>query len=116
MPRPDPETEAAFRALVPDDRRVTVRPMFGNVAAFANGNMFTGLFGADLFVRLPEEGRTELEANGGSKFEPMPGRAMKEYVVVPEGWREDATTASVWIERSLAWALELPPKEPKRRK
>jgi len=34
-PKSDEESRTAFRALVPDDERVTVRPMFGTVAAFA---------------------------------------------------------------------------------
>lgn len=116
IPKPDADTREAFELLVPDDPRVTVRPMFGNVAAFANGNMFTGLFGTDLFVRLPNDERAELMAKGGAEFAPMPGRAMKEYVVLPGDWREDRTTATAWVERSLAWALQLPPKKPKRRK
>lgn len=73
MPKPDAETEASFRSVVPEDPDVTVRPMFGNLAGFVNGNMFAGLFGADLFVRLSAEDRAELEAAGGGPFEPMPG-------------------------------------------
>ena len=34
--------------------RVQVTPMFGNVAAFVNGNMFMGVFGADIGVKLSE--------------------------------------------------------------
>ncbi len=109
------ETRAAFEELIADDPRVTVRPMFGNVAAFANGNMFAGILGDDLFVRLPEAGRAELIAEGGAEFQPMPGRTMKEYVSLPPTWREDPKPARVWVERSLAWAGTLPPKRPKRR-
>ena len=45
---------------VPEDPRVQVRPMFGNLAGFANGNMFIWLFGSAVFVRLGEDDRTEL--------------------------------------------------------
>jgi TfoX/Sxy family transcriptional regulator of competence genes len=115
FPRPDADTREAFDSLVPDDPKVVVRPMFGNVAAFVNGNMFTGIFGQDLFVRLSEEDREELIAEGGAEFQPMPGRAMKEYVSLPRTWRTDRARAGAWIARSLAWAEKLPPKAPSRR-
>ncbi|HEV8682446.1 MAG TPA: TfoX/Sxy family protein [Actinomycetota bacterium] len=116
FPRPDAETREAFDSLVPDHPKVAVRPMFGNVAAFVNGNMFTGVFGQDLFVRLSEGDREELIAEGGAEFQPMPGRAMKEYVSLPRSWRKDRARAGAWIERSLAWAERLPPKTPGRRR
>ncbi|GIT78913.1 hypothetical protein LLS1_05820 [Leifsonia sp. LS1] len=40
VPRPSQETLALFRSVVPEAPGVTVRPMFGNVAAFVNGAMF----------------------------------------------------------------------------
>ena len=46
MPKPSDTSKALFESLVPDDALVTVRPMFGNVAAFVNGNMFMGLSSA----------------------------------------------------------------------
>ena len=55
MPKPSEQAKAAFAKVVPDRPTVTLRPMFGNLAAFVNGNMFAGLFGEDLFVRLPED-------------------------------------------------------------
>ncbi|MFL5778264.1 MAG: TfoX/Sxy family protein [Chloroflexota bacterium] len=110
MPKTDAATEAAFRALVPDDPRVTLRPMFGNLSAFVNGQMFSGVFGSDLFVRLDDVGRDELRQAGGGPFEPMPGRPMREYAMVPGDWRADPTPARAWVERALAWAAALPPK------
>jgi TfoX/Sxy family transcriptional regulator of competence genes len=112
IPKPDEAAKETWRAAVPDDPRVAIRPMFGNLAAFVNGNMFTGLFGNDVFVRLPEAERAELVEEGGSEFAPMPGRPMKEYTVLPEAARTNAARMSRWVERSLVWASELPPKEP----
>jgi len=87
--------------------------MFGNLAAFVNGNMFIGLFGDDLFVRVADADRGRLLKEGGSDFAPMPGRAMKGYVTLPPGWakREKATRAE--IAHSLDFARALPPKTPK---
>jgi TfoX/Sxy family transcriptional regulator of competence genes len=116
MPKPTAEAKAAFEALVPDDPQVALRPMFGNVAAFVNGNMFAGLFGDDLFVRLGERERAELVEQGGRPFEPMAGRPMKEYVVVPGAWSSDSGAARVWVGRSLDGARALPPKEARRKR
>ena len=58
--------------------------MFGNDAAFVNGNLFAGLFGKDLFVRLSEMDQAELLGEkGASRFSPMEGRPMSGYIVVP---------------------------------
>lgn len=106
-----------FKTVVPDDLRVTVRPMFGNISAFVNGNMFMGIYGEDLFVRIPIEDRGELlKIKGASVFEPMKGMAMKEYIVVPRAWKKEQEMKSIhqWISKSLGWAGKLPPKQKKK--
>ena len=108
-PKADDETKAAFRALVPTDERVTVRPMFGGMGAFANTWMFMGLFAEDLFVRLDEEDRAIVFAAGGGPLEPMPGKPMRDYVTIPN-WRADQKTVRRWAEKGLGLALSLPPK------
>ena len=111
FPKPDEEWKAYFRSLVPDDPRVEVRPMFGNLAAFVNKNMFLALFGNQVAVRLDDQDREKLLKEGGtSVFAPMPGREMKQYVVLPESWRGDARKANQWVRRSLAWVGDMPPK------
>jgi TfoX/Sxy family transcriptional regulator of competence genes len=111
IPKPDPESKAYFETLVPDDPRVGVRPMFGNVSAFVNGNMFMGLYGSDVFLRLPGADRGTLAKAGGGPFEPMPGRAMSEYMIIPTKWRRQPKTLQRWVTRSLEFAAQLPPKE-----
>ena len=112
IPRPDKESVDLFRSLVPNDVRVTVRPMFGNVSAFVNGNMFFGLFGEDLFLRLSAEDQQELLGNeGSSMLEPMKGKPMKDYVVVPTTWRNRPDTLNSWISKALEWSSQLPPKK-----
>ena len=104
-----------FRSLVPEDDRVTIRPMFGNISAFVNGNMFFGVFGNDLFVRLSDEGKAELLKNkGASMLEPMKGKPMRDYVVVPKGWRDRPENLGSWISKALEWSGKLPPKETKK--
>ena len=115
IPRPDKESVDLFQSLVPKDDRVTVRPMFGNISAFVNGNMFFGVFGNDLFVRLSDEHRDELlKKKGASLLEPMKGRPMKEYVLIPGAWWTEPETVKLWLSRSLDWASKLPAKKTKR--
>jgi hypothetical protein len=108
-PKTDDESKALFRTLAPDDERVTVKPMFGAIAAFANGYMFMGLFGPDLFVRLSDEDDAALRAAGGADLEPMPGKPMRGYVTVPS-WRDDLENVRELGQKSLAHTMSLPPK------
>lgn len=110
MPKPGAEALAAFEAAVPDAPGVAKRPMFGNRAAFVNGNMFMGLFGDGLFVRLPEERLQALLAGGGRPFEPMPGRAMKGYAYLPEGWMARTDSTRELVSQALEFTAGLPAK------
>ena len=115
MPKPSEETKAAFSRLVPDEPAVTLKPMFGNLSAFVNGNMFAGLFGEDLFVRLPEPEITAVKKQGGRDFEPMPGHTMKGYVILPGTWHTKPGPAVVLIKRSLGLTRAMPAKAPKKK-
>jgi hypothetical protein len=45
IPKPSEADKDFFRAVLPDDPAVEVKPMFGNLGAFVYGNMCAGLFG-----------------------------------------------------------------------
>jgi TfoX/Sxy family transcriptional regulator of competence genes len=115
VPRADEKSKEFFRSLLPEDPRVTIRPMFGNMSAFVSGNMFAGLFGTDIFVRLSDENRQELlEEKGASLLEPMKGKPMREYVVIPKTWKNKPEIIRLWLSRSLDWTGTLPPKKTKK--
>jgi TfoX/Sxy family transcriptional regulator of competence genes len=115
IPRPDEKSKEFFRSILPDNPQVTIRPMFGNISAFVNGNMFAGLFGNDIFVRLSDENRRELlREKGASLLEPMKGKPMKEYIVIPKTWKNQPETIRLWLSRSLDWTTKLPPKKSKK--
>jgi len=114
MPRSTKESEAFLRSMVTRRPEVTVRPMFGNLSAFVNGNMYAGVFGDDLFVRLSEGDSKELlEFKGASLFEPMKGRAMKGYVVVPRAWKGDMAKLKPWVMKAEDFTGRMPPKAKK---
>ena len=100
--------------MVPSGPGLTLRPMFGQLSAFVNGNMFAGVFGDAMFVRLPDDQRALVLKAGGGDFEPMPGRPMKGYVSLPPAWKDEVVRA--WMSKSMDWVREMPPKAPGARK
>ncbi len=111
IPKPTAAQKQRFTELVPDGPGIEVKPMFGNVAGFVNGNMFMGLFGADIGVRLDEDARHELLADEGAGAFGPEDRPMKEYVTLPATWIDtDTAHADEWIERALAHVAAMPPK------
>jgi TfoX/Sxy family transcriptional regulator of competence genes len=110
--RSSPETLAAlFRAALPAGAGVERRQMFGYPTAFVNGNMATGLHQDQVIVRLPEAERKRLLTRPGARtFEPMPGRPMTEYVVLPPNLVAKAAALQRWIAKAVAYARSLPPK------
>ncbi len=87
------------------------RKMFGYPAGFANGQMCCGLFGKQFFLRLGEGDRKELlRIEGASEFDPMGGRPMREYVVLPDLMLETPDELQSWLARSIAYTRSLPPR------
>ena len=117
IPRSSKESETFLRSVLHEKAQVTLRPMFGNLAGFVHGKMFAGLYGDELFIRLSEEDRGELlRVEGSSVFEPVAGRPMREYVVVPRSWRAQPARVKLWVARSLEWSGQLPAKAKKAKK
>jgi TfoX/Sxy family transcriptional regulator of competence genes len=114
MPRPSEEAKAAFSKLVADEPAVTLKPMFGQLSAFVNGNMFCGIFGEELLVRLPEAEIAAVKKQGGRDFEPMAGHKMGGYVIVPGDWRAKPAPAVALINKALAHARAMPAKAAKK--
>lgn len=104
----------AFDAVVPPPP-VERRKMFGMPACFINGNMFAGVYGRQIMLRLSETDREKLLRNGGEPFAPM-GRAMREYVCVPTAYVGQPAKLRAWMKKAQAFGESLPPKQPKPRK
>jgi TfoX/Sxy family transcriptional regulator of competence genes len=116
IPKPSEGDKEFFRSLVPDGPGVEVKPMFGNLGAFVNGNMFAGLFGRSVGLRLDEDETAELRAIPGSgPFGPAE-RPMGGYTSVPAVWREEPELLQGWVEKARAHVATFPPKAAKARK
>lgn len=117
MPKASEQDKERFRRVVPDHPDVVVKPMFGNLGAFINGNMFAGLFGSTIGVKLSDADRGILESSERTvPFGPAE-RPMGGYTGLPEVWNEegdgDDTRARAWAEKALGYIATLPPKQPK---
>lgn len=84
--------------------------MFGYPAAFTGGKLFAGLHQENFIIKLSEADRRRLSALGAQPFEPMPGRRMREYVVLPPSVLSDRTALQRWLLRSLAYVASSPKK------
>lgn len=110
IPKPSEEDKQFFRSVLPDDPEVEVKPMFGNLGAFVHGNMFAGLFGPAVGVRLSETDTAELAAvDGTGPFGPAE-RPMGGYISLPGSWRGDSALAASWVEKARTHVGSLPPK------
>lgn len=87
------------------------RKMFGYPALFVGGNLATGLHEASWMVRLgPHEYAALMVLPGARPFEPMPGRPMKGYGVLPADVVGDDSALELWVTRALEFTRGLPPK------
>ena len=95
------------------DKNCDYRKMFGYPAYFVNGNMFAGVHGDNLFLRLSDSDIATVKKSfkGVGNFEPMPGRPMKGYVVLPKTVYMDDKLFDEVVAKSIAYASTLKPKK-----
>lgn len=109
------ELVALFDEVVPAGAGAERRKMFGYPCLFVGGNMALGLHEDRFLVRLGEKDRATLLGVAGARvFEPMPGRVMREYVVLPPSVLSSRKTLAGWIGKAVAYAGSLPEKTAKK--
>jgi hypothetical protein len=113
IPKPSDADKQRFHDLAPDAAGVEVKPMFGNLGAFVNGNMFMGLFGSDIGVKLPDDQLAKLLAQPGSGPFGPEERPMGGYGTLPADWTKRKATP--WIDKALGHVAAMPPKRAKKR-
>ena len=94
------------------------RPMFGYPCYFINRNMFIGLFQDQVFVRLSNSQLSSLKPKFASivNLEPMQGRPMKDYFVLPKEIYTSNRTFGEIIRTSADHTRQLAPKAKKSKK
>ena len=111
MPKISLDATRRLEALVAGDPRVRIKKMFGQPAGFVNGNLCLGTFGTEIFVRLSDSHVESLSKVAGVRpFEPMAGRPMKHYLVVPPSMLAKPLEVKKWVRRSVDYVQSLPPK------
>jgi hypothetical protein len=106
-----PELVERFAAVLDRYPHAARKKMFGYPAAFVGGNMATGLFADQWVVRLPDDQIQPAKDAGAGSFEPMPGKPMKAFVVIPAADVEDDAAIRSWVERGLGHAASMPAKK-----
>ena len=109
MEKPNAETLAWFQRNVPDDPRALPGQMFGQTCAYVNGHLFFGTCAQSVIVRVGEARAAVLVAEGLPYFEPMAGRAWKDYVQIVPNTVSDADLRAMAVE-ALETTFALPPK------
>jgi TfoX/Sxy family transcriptional regulator of competence genes len=110
IPKPSEREKAFFLSILPEAPDVEVKPMFGNLGAFVNRNMFSGLFGPVIGVRLSAADSSELRAVDGTRPFGPAERPMGAYIGLPEAWADERQPAAEWVARAYAHVATLPPK------
>jgi TfoX/Sxy family transcriptional regulator of competence genes len=106
-----PELVKMFEKSLKPFSEIQTRKMFGYPVAFVNSHMFAGLHQDNMILRLSGDDRTGfLQQDGAKIFEPLPGRFMREYVVVPASMLRSAKPLDAWLRKAWAYARSLPPK------
>jgi TfoX N-terminal domain len=106
-----------FDTVAADFPAAQRRLTFGYPCLYVGGNMVSGLFGSSWHVKLGPNERRELEAiPGTAPFEPMPGRPMTGFTLLPPSIIDDDVAIHRWVQRAIEYGATLPPKVPKGKK
>jgi TfoX/Sxy family transcriptional regulator of competence genes len=111
----DEELAERVRAALDDVSGVNEIKMFGGLCFTIDGNMAVGVSHDDLLVRMsPDDGDVALGEPGVRLME-VGSRTSRGFLsVAPEATKTDRKLHT-WVDRGVAFASSLPPKEPTRK-
>jgi hypothetical protein len=109
-----PALVGRFDSIASEYPQAQRRPTFGYPCLYVGGNMVSGLFQSSWHVRLgPAETAELLAIEGAAPFEPMPGRPMTGFTLLPPSIIDDDVAIRAWVQRAIDYGATLPPKVPK---
>ena len=117
MPKSPVALIERFDSVAAEHPEATRRLTFGYPCLYVGGNMVSGLFGSRWHVTLGKPETEELMAiDGAAPFEPMPGRPMTGFTLLPDPVVTDDVEVRRWVDRAIAYGATLPVKTPKPKK
>ena len=89
--------------------KITTRPLFGAVALYRQGHVFSMVWHGDLYFKVDDESRPDYEKAGSHALgyaNEGEGHGLKSYWTVPADVVEDSELLSQWAERALHAAIQ----------
>jgi TfoX/Sxy family transcriptional regulator of competence genes len=113
----DEELAERVRAALGAVPGVAEIKMFGGLCYTVRGHMAVGVNGNDLMVRMEPEAAEAALSEPGARPMDFTGRPMKGFLYVGSAGLRTERALEGWVQRGVAFASSLPPKEakPKRR-
>jgi len=109
----DEELADRVRAALGGVKGVNEIKMFGGLCYTVGGNMAVGVLKEDLLVRLaPDDGDAAL-AEPGVELMSVGGRTSRGFLAVGSKATSTPKKLQSWVDRGVAYASSLPPKQPK---
>ena len=106
---------ASTIAALPSGVTVEIKHFFSGAAAYANQRICITLTSVGLAMKLPDDGRARLMAEGAKPLRYFPKAPIKkQYAVLPDTVAEDPDRIRFWARQSIDHVLTLP--APKRKK
>ena len=108
----DEEVASRVRQAVAAHGGLSERKMFGGLCLMVNGNMFAGVMGDELMLRVGSQRFGELLAKPGARPMDFTGRPMNGYLYVAAAGFASDEDLSMWLEDALEFVESLPAKQP----
>lgn len=108
----DKDVAQRVRGAVTGRQGLSEREMFGGLCLMVNGNMFAGVMGDELMLRVGPKHFEEMLARPGARPMDFTGRPMNGFVYIsPPGFMLDKDLTS-WLDAALGFVEGLPAKQP----
>jgi TfoX/Sxy family transcriptional regulator of competence genes len=108
----DESVASRIRAAVADRGGISERKMFGGLCFMINGNMFAGVMGNELMLRVGPERFEQALAQPGARPMDFSKRPMVGMVYVAPPAFETESALSDWLGQALDFAGAMPGKQP----
>ena len=108
----DEKVAQRVRQAVSAHQGLSERKMFGGLCLMLHGNMFAGIIGDELMLRVGKDNFAALLAQPAARPMDFTGKPMDGYLYVsPNGFADDDDLQR-WMDRALDFVETLPPKQP----